>query len=91
MSTLKPLRLLGAASALSLFALAAVAQTTPPAPSAEKPPLAKPEAAPGTQNMPGSATDVPKAPKAAAAPTPQLVGLSAFSSDGNKTGDGRAV
>jgi PRC-barrel domain len=92
MRTMNPIRLLGAATALSLSALAAVAQTTPPAPPAEKPPIAKPEAAPGAQNMPGPSTEVPKtAPKTAATPAQPLVGLSAFSSDGNKAGDVRAV
>ena len=60
MKTLKPLRLLGAATFLSVSALAAMAQSTPPAPSsppAEKPPMAKPDtAAPAPQTAPDAGT-----------------------------------
>jgi hypothetical protein len=91
MSNVKPLRLLGAATALSLSALAAFAQSTPPAPPDEKPPLAKPEAAPAPPSTQAPSAQKPQtAPKNAAAPHP-LIGRSAFSSDGNKVGDVRAV
>ena len=106
MRTLKPLRLVGAATLLSVSAFAAFAQSSPPASTpAEKPPMAKPDAAaPGPQTAPAPSTTPqtpPKsttappsttAPKTTAAPTAHpLMGLSAFSSDGSKAGDVRAV
>jgi hypothetical protein len=91
MSTVKPLRLVAAAAALSLSAVAALAQSTPSAPPAEKPPMANPDAAPGAQNKPAASTEVPKAPKSTAAPAQLKVGANAFSSDGSKVGDVRAV
>ncbi len=78
MSNLKLVRLLSAATLLSVYSLGAVAQQAPqPSPPAEKPPMAKPEATP---------------PKASQAPAAHpLIGLTAFSSDGSKVGDVRAV
>jgi PRC-barrel domain len=94
MKTMKPLRLLGAATLLSASALAAVAQTTPPAPSsppAEKPPMAKPEPAPAPQTAPTPAPQT--SPKVTTAPNAAhpMVGKSTLSSDGNKVSDVRAV
>lgn len=105
MRTLTPLRLVGAATLLSVSALAAFAQSSPPSsPPADKPPMAKPDAAPGPQTAPAPSTTPqtpPKsttappsttAPKTTAAPKAHpLMGLSAFSSDGSKAGDVRAV
>ena len=73
MKTLKPLRLLGAATFLSVSALAAMAQTTSPAPSsppAEKPPMVKPEAAPAPQRRRADASpaDTSAAAKVTTAP-----------------------
>ena len=99
MKTLKPLRILGAATLLSVSALAAMAQSTAPSsPPAEKPPMVKPETPPAPQAAPTPA------PQAAPTPAPQtspkvttgpaattMVGRSALSSDGNKIGDVRAV
>jgi hypothetical protein len=94
MKTLKPLRMLGAATLLSASALAAMAQTTPPAPSsppAEKPPMAKPETAPAPQTAPTPAPQTsPKVTTAPGAAHP-MVGRNALTSDGNKAGDVRAV
>lgn len=92
MRTMKPLRLLGAATFLSVSALAAMAQTTPPAPSsppAEKPPMTKPQAAPAPQTAP---TPAPSKPSAAVKNEKHpMVGRNALSSDGSKVGDVRAV
>jgi hypothetical protein len=94
MRTIKPLRLLGAATLLSVSALAAMAQTTPPAPSsppAEKPPMNKPDAAPKPQATPAPAP-APQKPSAAAKNEKHpMVGRNALSSDGSKVGDVRAV
>jgi len=91
MKTLKPLRILGAATLLSVSALAAVAQSTAPSsPPAEKPPMVKPETAPAPQTAPTPAPQTsPKVTTGPAAST--MVGRSALSSDGNKVGDVRAV
>jgi len=90
MSILKPLRPLGAAAILSIWALAAVAQQDQaPAPPAEKPPMAQPEPAPGPQTAPA-----PQKPAAPPSETPaghDLVGLSVFSSDASRVGEVRAV
>lgn len=96
MRNFTPLRMLGAATFLSVSALAALAQSAPPAPSAppaEKPPMVKPEPTPVPQSAPTPAPDRPvTAPKSSAAPSAQpLLGLSAFSADGSKIGDVRAV
>lgn len=92
MTNLKPLRMLGAAAFLSVSTLAAMAQTTPPAPSsppAEKPPMNKPEAAPAPQTAP---TPAPQRPAAAAKNEKHpMVGRNTLSSDGSKVGDVRAV
>ena len=92
MKTLKPLRILGAATLLSVSALAAMAQSTtaPSSPPAEKPPMVKPETAPAPQTAPTPAPQTsPKVTTGPAAST--MVGRSALSSDGNKVGDVRAV
>ena len=92
MKTLKPLRILGAATLLSVSALAAMAQSTtaPSSPPAEKPPMVKPETAPAPQTAPTPAPQTsPKVTTGPAAST--MVGRSALSSDGNKIGDVRAV
>lgn len=93
MKTLKPLRLLGAATFLSVSALAAMAQSTPPAPSsppAEKPPMVKPETAPAPQTAPTPAPQT--SPKSTTAPAAHpMIGRNALSSDGSKAGDVRAV
>jgi hypothetical protein len=86
MSILKPLRLFGVATLLSVSAVTAWAQTSPQAPTsppAEKPPMAKPEA----QQTTPSAPSKPSTSK----PAHPLIGLKALSSDGNKAGDVRAV
>jgi hypothetical protein len=89
MSNLKRVRWLGAGALLAVCSIAAVAQQAPP-PPAEKPPLAKPEAAPApAPNQPQQKPPAP--PKAAKGEAGTLVGLTAFSSDGNKVGDVRAV
>lgn len=93
MKTLKPLRLLGAASLLSVSALAAMAQSTtePSPPPAEKPPMAKPETSPAPQTAPTPAPQTsPKVTTAPAAAHP-MIGRNALSSDGNKVSDVRAV
>jgi len=93
MKTLKPLRLVGAATLLSVSALAATAQTTAPAPTsppAEKPPMVKPETAPTPQTAPTPAPQT--SPKSTTAPAAHpMIGRNALSSDGNKAGDVRAV
>lgn len=93
MKTLKPLRLLGAATFLSVSALAAMAQSTAPAPSsppAEKPPMVKPETAPLPQTAPTPAPQT--SPKSTTAPASHpMIGRNALSSDGSKAGDVRAV
>jgi PRC-barrel domain len=94
MPNLKPVRLLGAAALLSVSALAAAAQQAPaPQPStpAEKPPMAKPEPAP--QTAPTPAPQKPATPpKSEAKPAAHpLMGRTAFSADGSKVGDVRAV
>ena len=92
MKTQKPLRILGAATLLSVSALAAMAQSTtaPSSPPAEKPPMVKPETAPAPQTAPTPAPQTsPKVTTGPAAST--MVGRSALSSDGNKIGDVRAV
>lgn len=93
MHTMKPLRLLGAATLVSVSAFAASAQTTAPAPSAppaEKPPMNRPapDATPPSSMPPASQT-TPK-PSATNEAHP-MVGKTALSSDGNKIGDIRAV
>lgn len=90
-STLKKkAALLGAAALLGTCSLTALAQQAPDAtPPAEKPPMTRPEAAPAPAPTPPSATTSPKATQAAAAK--ELIGLTAFSSDGSKVGDVRAV
>jgi PRC-barrel domain len=95
MPNLKPVRLLGAAALLSVSALAAAAQQAPaPQPStpAEKPPMAKPEPA-APQTAPTPAPQKPATtPKSEAKPAAHpLMGLTAFSADGSKVGDVRAV
>jgi hypothetical protein len=93
MKTLKPLWLVGAATLLSVSALAATAQTTAPAPTsppAEKPPMVKPETAPTPQTAPAPAPQT--SPKSTTAPAAHpMIGRNALSSDGNKAGDVRAV
>jgi len=92
MSNLKPLRLLGAAAFLSVSTLA-MAQSSPPTPSAppaEKPPMNKPEAAPLPQTAPTPAPQTPAKSSAATTSHP-MVGQNALSSDGSKMGDIRAV
>ena len=93
MKTLKPLRLLGAATFLSVSALAAMAQSTAPAPSsppAEKPPMVKPETAPLPQTAPTPAPQT--SPKSTTAPASHpMIGRNALASDGSKAGDVRAV
>jgi len=89
MSNLKPVRLLGAATLLGVYGLAAVAQQTPQ-PPAEKPPMTKPEATAPAEPVPPQKPAAP--PKSSQAPAAHpLVGLTAFSSDGTKVGDVRAV
>jgi PRC-barrel domain len=79
MPNLISVRLLGAAALLSVSALAAMAQQSPPSqpPATEKPPLSKPATSPGSSQA-----------KPAAHP---LMGLNAISIDGSKVGDVRAV
>jgi PRC-barrel domain len=78
MPNLTSVRLLGAAALLSVSALAAVAQQSPPSqPPAEKPPLSKPATPPGSSQA-----------KPAAHP---LIGLKTISIDGSKVGDVRTV
>jgi PRC-barrel domain len=79
MPNLISVRLLGAAALLSVSALAAMAQQSPPSqpPATEKPPLSKPATSPGSSQA-----------KPAAHP---LIGLNAISIDGSKVGDVRAV
>lgn len=92
MKTLKPLRLLGAATFLSVSALAAMAQSTtePSSPPAEKPPMAKPDTtAPQTAPTPAPQTS-PKVTTAPNAAHP-MVGKNTLSSEGNKVSDVRAV
>ena len=92
MKTLKPLRLLGAATFLSASALAAMAQSTtePSSPPAEKPPMVKPETAPAPQTAPTPAPQT--SPKVTTAPANHpMIGRNALSSDGSKAGDVRAV
>jgi len=94
MLILKPVRLLGAAMLLSVSALAAAAQQAPaPQPStpAEKPPMVKPEPAP--QAAPTPAPQKPATPprSSEAKPAHPLMGRTAFSADGSKVGDVRAV
>jgi hypothetical protein len=89
MSNLKRLRWLGAGALLAVCSIAAAAQQAPP-PPAEKPPLVKPEAAPAP--VPAEPQQKPPAPpKSAQGEAGMLVGLTAFSSDGSKVGDVRAV
>jgi hypothetical protein len=89
MSNLKRVRWLCAGALLGACSIAAVAQQAP-APPAEKPPLTKPEAAPApAPNQPQQKPPAP--PKSAQGEASMLVGLTAFSSDGNKVGDVRAV
>ena len=100
MSSLKPLRMLSAALLLSVSTAAVMAQSSPPSEPADKPPMAKPEAAPApapsaqpAPSTPPKSTTAPSpSPKVTTAPTAHpLMGLSAFSSDGSKAGDVRAV
>jgi hypothetical protein len=84
MSYLKRVRLLCAGTLLGVGSVAAAAQQAPSPPS-EKPPMTKPDAAPAPSPAP------PQQKPAAKAPSATLVGLSAFSSDGSKVGDVRAV
>jgi PRC-barrel domain len=94
MRSLTPLRLFGAATLLSVSTLAAVAQTTPPAPSsppAETAPMNKPEATtPAPQTT--APTPAPQNPRVTSKNEKHpLVGRNALSSDGSNMGDVRAV
>jgi PRC-barrel domain len=91
MSDLKPLRLLSAAALVSACSLAAVAQQAPePTPPAEKPPMTKPEAVPAPTPVPPEQKPATSS-KATQGAANELVGLAAFSSDGSRVGDVRAV
>ena len=73
-----------------LLSTAALAQTSPPSPS--PPPAAKPDAAPVQQTTPAPEQKPTPAPSKTVTATAQtLVGKNAFSSDGTRIGDVRAV
>src|SRR5262245_21350494 len=90
---MKPPRVVGAVALLTFFALSAAAQQAPgpePSPPAEKPPMAKPESAPET--VPTPSQKAPAPPKwSQSKSSSALIGVTAFSSDGSKIGDVRAV
>jgi hypothetical protein len=97
MTTLSRLRLIGAAALVSsAAALSAAAQTqTPPPDTQTTPPAAKPEPAPTppTGMKPAEPPKSPTMPSGQAA-TPDknpLIGLTIFSSDGNKLGSVQSV
>jgi PRC-barrel domain len=97
MTTLSRLRLIGAAVLVSsAAALSAAAQTqTPPPDTQTTPPAAKPEPAPTppTGMKPAEPPKSPTMPSGQAA-TPDknpLIGLTIFSSDGNKLGSVQSV
>lgn len=88
--SLKPRAALGAAAVLGLSALAAAAQQAP-AP-AEKAPAPPAEAAPGPETSPAPAPQKRRAAPPSETPAGhEMLGLSVFSSDGNRVGDVRAV
>jgi len=103
MSTFRPVRLLAAAGILAAIPLLSVsAQTPPPSPSPAPPPAAtKPDPAPMPQTGPATRpTDPMERPaiaprsgdKSATAPAKNpLIGLTVFSSDGNKLGSVHSV
>ena len=94
MRNLNALRVLGAAALLSVSALAAAAQQSPPLePStpAEKPPMAKPEPAPQTAPTPSPQKPATPPSSSQAKPAHPLMGLTAISIDGSKIGDVRQV
>ena len=102
MTTLTRLRLIGAAALLSsAAALSAAAQTQTPAPDTQTaPPAVKPEPAPTptppTGMKPSDPAKTPAAPsptgRQSAAPAKNpMIGLTVFSSDGNKLGSVQSV
>jgi PRC-barrel domain len=97
MTTLSRLRLIGAAVLVSsAAALSAAAQTQTPAPETQTtPPAAKPEPAPTPPtgmkpSEPPKSPTMPSEQSAAPAKNP-LIGLTIFSSDGNKLGSVQSV
>jgi hypothetical protein len=99
MTTLSRLRLIGAAALVSsAAAISAAAQTqTPPPDTQTTPPAAKPEPAPTPPTgmkpaEPPKSPSMPSGNKQAAAPDKNpLIGLTIFSSDGNKLGSVQSV
>jgi hypothetical protein len=99
MTTLSRLRLIGAAALVSsAAALSAAAQTQTPAPDAQAtPPAAKPEPAPTPPTgmkpaEPPKSPTMPSGNKQSAAPAKDpMIGLTIFSSDGNKLGSVQSV